>query len=87
MKLEKLRVRLDARETVFSRTSSHDVDLSGGRISNADLMGLSITECFLDGMTIDGVAVTDLLAVYKSTHQPAPKVARASDAGKKRKPK
>jgi len=31
-----------------------------------NLAGVAITGCGLDGMTIDGVAVTDLFAAYRA---------------------
>ena len=38
----------------------HDVNLAGLRIDKANLAGASIVNALLDGMTIDGVPVTDL---------------------------
>jgi uncharacterized protein YjbI with pentapeptide repeats len=46
----------------------NDVNLSGLRISEADLRGASIVESMTDGMTIDGIAVADLLAAYRIVH-------------------
>jgi uncharacterized protein YjbI with pentapeptide repeats len=44
----------------------HDANLSRVRISNADLRGASLADCRTDGMTIDGIAVEDLLAAYRA---------------------
>ncbi|GIL39704.1 VOC family protein [Roseiterribacter gracilis] len=53
-----------------------DVNLAAARLSNVNLTGLSIrdanlrnaaiSDSALDGMTIDGIAVTDLLAAYRA---------------------
>jgi uncharacterized protein YjbI with pentapeptide repeats len=40
-------------------------NLSGLRISNANLAGASIVDSATNGMTIDGIAVSDLLAAYR----------------------
>jgi len=42
----------------------NDVNLAGLRLSKANLAGASITASRFDGMTIDGILVTDLLAAY-----------------------
>lgn len=42
-----------------------NANLSGVRISHADLRGVSIADSLTAGMTIDGIAVTDLLAAYR----------------------
>ncbi len=44
----------------------HDANLSGLRISQADLSGACIVESLTDGMTINGIALADLLAVYEA---------------------
>jgi uncharacterized protein YjbI with pentapeptide repeats len=43
----------------------HDANLSGLRVTKANLAGAAISESRLDGMTIDGVAVTEMLAAYR----------------------
>ena len=43
-----------------------DVNLSEGVIENANLTGLEIRDSNLEGMRINGVAVADLLAAYRS---------------------
>lgn len=53
----------------------HDVNLSGMRVDNANLAGLHVSnanlagahiaDCRLEGMTIDGILVTELLAAYE----------------------
>ena len=44
----------------------HDANLSGLRISQADLSGACIIESLTDGMTINGIALADLLAAYEA---------------------
>ena len=61
-------------------TTLDDVNCAGWRISNANMSGWRVSDVNLagtvfsggryDGMTIDGVAVTDLLALWRA-HQPA----------------
>ncbi len=46
------------------------VNLSGLRLTKANLAGASISECRYDGMTIDGMAVTDMIAAYKAAQVP-----------------
>ena len=41
----------------------HHVNLSGLKIDRANLAGASIVNSRLDGMTIDGIEVTELLAL------------------------
>jgi uncharacterized protein YjbI with pentapeptide repeats len=48
-----------------------DANLSGLRISNADMRGASIVESLTDGMTINGIAVSDLLKAYRAAHPSA----------------
>jgi uncharacterized protein YjbI with pentapeptide repeats len=43
----------------------HDANLSELRIDNANLAEVSIVNSRLRGMTIDGIAVTDLIAAWK----------------------
>jgi len=42
-----------------------NANLAGLRISNANLANASIVDCATKGMTIDGIAVSDLLAAYR----------------------
>ena len=42
-----------------------DVNLTGARILNGDLSGLEISDCKLAGVRIEGVLLTELLAVYR----------------------
>jgi uncharacterized protein YjbI with pentapeptide repeats len=44
-----------------------DVNFSGLKITNADLSNAAIAHCLIEGMTIDGIKVTDLLAAYRTT--------------------
>jgi catechol 2,3-dioxygenase-like lactoylglutathione lyase family enzyme len=46
-----------------------DVNLSGLGISNANLTGASLLDCRTDGMTINGIAVADLMAAYRSSRR------------------
>ena len=46
----------------------HDVNLAGLRIEKANLAGASIADARMEGMTIDGIAVTELLAYWRSGH-------------------
>lgn len=43
----------------------HNVNLSNLRISQVNLRGVSIVESHTEGMTINGIPVTDLLAAYR----------------------
>ena len=43
-----------------------DVDFSESLIVDANLSGLEIRDCNLNGMQINGVAVTDLFAAYSA---------------------
>jgi len=45
-----------------------NVDLSGMSIRDANLGGASISESNTDGMTIDGVLVTDLMKAYRAAN-------------------
>ncbi len=49
----------------------NDANLSGLRISNANLTGASIVESLTDGMTIDGIAVSDLMTAYRAAYPKA----------------
>jgi uncharacterized protein YjbI with pentapeptide repeats len=44
----------------------NDANLSNGRITNTNLSNLAIQDCLLVGMTINGIAVPELLAAYKA---------------------
>jgi uncharacterized protein YjbI with pentapeptide repeats len=46
-----------------------DANLSGLRISNANLTGASIVDSLAYGMTIDGIAVSDLMSAYRAASQ------------------
>ena len=50
----------------------NDVNLAGLRLAKANLAGASITGCRYDGMTIDGIPVTDLLDAYRARHKGPP---------------
>ncbi len=46
-----------------------DVNLSGLKLTKANIKGASISYCRMDGMTIDGVLVSELLAAYHAAQQ------------------
>jgi uncharacterized protein YjbI with pentapeptide repeats len=56
------------RQANLSGWRVEEVNFSGLRISNADLSGASIVQSLTDTMTIDGIAVADLMATYRSVH-------------------
>ncbi len=43
-----------------------NAELNGSAFVDCDLRDVKIENCTLDGMTIDGIAVADLLAAYKT---------------------
>ncbi len=45
----------------------HDVNLAGLKIVKANLAGASITQGRTEGMTIEGILVSDLLAAYRAS--------------------
>jgi uncharacterized protein YjbI with pentapeptide repeats len=47
---------------------AQNVNFAGLRISNANLTAASIVESWTDGMTIDGIAVADLMATFRVAH-------------------
>jgi uncharacterized protein YjbI with pentapeptide repeats len=82
IKLDRMKQRVEATDTDMSGAKLNDVNLTGAiiddanlsglRISNANLTGVSIVESLTEGMTIDGIAVSDLMATYRAAH-PKPK--------------
>lgn len=56
-------------------TTLNNVNLSGLRISYANLKGASIVQSLTDGMTINGISVTELLACYQAKHPVKPDAA------------
>jgi len=46
----------------------HNANLAGLRVDKANLAGASFAKARLDGATIDGIAVTDLLAYWRAGH-------------------
>jgi uncharacterized protein YjbI with pentapeptide repeats len=46
------------------RLQMRDVDLSASLIANGNLGRVRIEDCNVDGMSIDGVLVSDMLAAY-----------------------
>jgi len=55
----------------LSGATIHNADLANLRISDANLSGASITDSLTDTMTIDGIAVKDLMAAYRAVHSSA----------------
>jgi hypothetical protein len=45
-----------------------DANLTGLRISNTNLTGASVIEGMTQGMTIAGIAVSDLMTAYRAAH-------------------
>jgi hypothetical protein len=43
------------------------VNLAGLKITNANLAGASISQGRMEGMTIEGILVSDLLAAYRAS--------------------
>jgi uncharacterized protein YjbI with pentapeptide repeats len=50
-------------------TAIDDANLSNLRISDANLTGASIVDSNLEGMTINGIAVKELLSVYRAARK------------------
>lgn len=50
----------------LSNGSLQRVNLTKLKISQADLRGAAIVESLTDGMTIEGISVTDLMASYRA---------------------
>ena len=46
----------------------NDVNLAGLKITRANLTGASIASSRMDGMTIDGVDVNEMLAFWRAGH-------------------
>jgi uncharacterized protein YjbI with pentapeptide repeats len=76
MKLERQTEPLDVLNCDLSGSSFNDVNLTGAVLDNVNLSGLkinnacmkkvSITDAALQGMTINGILVTELLAAYNA---------------------
>jgi len=49
----------------LTNTAISNANMTGLRVNNANLAGASIVDCVTKGMTIDGVAVSDLFAAYR----------------------
>jgi len=48
------------------------VNLSGLKIRQANLQGADIAECRIDGVKINGILLTDLLAAYRASQATPP---------------
>jgi len=51
----------------LSKAHIRDTDFSGGSFSDLNLSNTAITDSKLDGMTIDGILVTELFAAYEAS--------------------
>ena len=71
MKLHQAKHRLDVHHSDLSGSVFDDVNLAGLKITKANLAGASIGDSFLDGMTIDGIAVTELPAAWQAAQKGA----------------
>ena len=56
-------------ESEKHRMEVHKADLSGSKFDDANFAGASILNVRLEGATIDGIAVTDLLAYWRAGHE------------------
>ena len=59
---------------IFSRCDMDRSDFDGvgivnGIMSNCDLTGFTLRNCKMDGMTIDGYNVSELIEFYKNNHK------------------
>jgi uncharacterized protein YjbI with pentapeptide repeats len=52
----------------LSDCRAEDVNFTGLQIRSADLRGASIAHCLTEGMTIDGVAVSEMMAAYRKAN-------------------
>ncbi len=53
----------------FAGTSITDVNFTGLRVSDANLTDAVFNDCKTDGMTINGIAVADLMAAYRAARK------------------
>jgi hypothetical protein len=50
----------------MSGSSFDDIDMSGWRVNDVNLAGAAFSNCRIDGMTIEGILVSDLLQAYRA---------------------
>jgi uncharacterized protein YjbI with pentapeptide repeats len=55
----------------FSGATIEDCNLAGLRAENVNLAGASIVNSATEGMTIDGMLVSELMAAYRDAHRKA----------------
>lgn len=48
----------------MSEAQFHDVDMAGAEFRNSSFVKVEIEDCNIDGMTIDGIRVTDAIAAF-----------------------
>jgi uncharacterized protein YjbI with pentapeptide repeats len=53
----------------LSGSDSHNVNLAVERVDKAKLTGSSLVNARLDGATIDGISVVDLLGSWHTAHE------------------
>jgi uncharacterized protein YjbI with pentapeptide repeats len=53
----------------FAGTSITNVNFTGLRVTDANLTGACFEDCRTDGMTINGIALSELLAVYRASQK------------------
>jgi uncharacterized protein YjbI with pentapeptide repeats len=63
-------------ERIKRRVEAADADLSGSTFTDVNLAGAAIVQCATDGMTINGIALSDLLAAYQPLIRRAPRLYR-----------
>jgi uncharacterized protein YjbI with pentapeptide repeats len=59
--------RAKIQNATLAGSSIQDASLAGLKITNADLRNAAISDCLIDGMTIEGVAVTEMMAAYRAS--------------------
>jgi uncharacterized protein YjbI with pentapeptide repeats len=78
MKIENENHRMEVHKADLSGSKFDDLNMSGWRVHNANLSGLKVEKANLagvsfvdarvEGATIEGVSVTDLLAYWRAGH-------------------
>jgi uncharacterized protein YjbI with pentapeptide repeats len=59
----------DFHDVNMSGCSFEDINMAGWRIHNVNLAGLRIEKANLARVTIDGIAVTDMLEYWRAGHE------------------
>jgi len=58
---------LKIQNATMAGTSIQDASLAGVQVTNADLRNVVIADCLVDGMTIEGVSVAEMMAAYRAS--------------------